>query len=75
MGFARAASAGSAPISPISLPWRAGPVEPPTGHSTKTAPFARTFAASATSVCGCTVLISMKSLPRTSGASSPDAPL
>ena len=34
IGFARAASAGSAPINPINLPCRAGPVEPPTGHST-----------------------------------------
>ena len=71
---ARAASADSAPINPINLPCRAGLVEPPTGHSTIAASLARTLAASASSVCGRTVLISMNNLPCTSPASSPDAP-
>ena len=53
---------------------RAGPVVPPTGHSTKAAPLRRTFSASASSVAGCTVLISMKSLPCTSPARSPSGP-
>ena len=56
---------GSPPMSPSSLPCRAGVVEPPTGHSTKTAPLAVTFGASAVSTFGGTVLISMNSLPVT----------
>src|SRR5438876_7770110 len=36
MGLARSASAGSAPINPISLPSRAGPVEPPTDRKEHT---------------------------------------
>ena len=58
----------------MSWPCRAGPVVPPTGHSTKAAPLARTLAASATSVAGCTVLMSMNSLPTTTPLSSPDGP-
>src|SRR5215831_2303911 len=73
-GFARTASAGSAPMRPMSLPWRAGPVEPPTGHSTKAAPAARTFAASAVSTWGGTVLISTNNLSLTSPARSPLGP-
>ena len=55
---------------------RAGPVVPPTGHSTKVAPLARTLSASATSQLPvCMVLMSMNSLPVTATESSPDGPL
>ena len=73
--MARAASAGSAPISPSNWPLRAGAVEPPTGHSTSAAPLARTLGASSVSTLGATVLISMNSLPLTSPDSSPFGPL
>ena len=53
---------------------RAGVVEPPTGHSTKAAPLARTFGASSLGTFGGTVLISMKSLPLVLPASRPWAP-
>jgi hypothetical protein len=43
----------------------AGPTVPPTGHSTKAAPFFLTLAARAFSVSGRTVLMSMKSFPAT----------
>ena len=48
--------------------------EPPTGHSTKVAPLARTCGASVVSTLGGTVLISMNSLPFTSPDNSPDGP-
>ena len=73
-GLARAKSSAVPPATPSSLPSRAGPTVPPTGHSTKTAPLARTFSASATSVSGCTVLISMTSLPLMVPASRPAGP-
>src|SRR6266481_6703663 len=73
-GIARAASAGSAPMRPLSLPWRAGPVVPPTGHSTKAAPFARTRSASSIPTWGGTVLISTNSLSLMSPARSPVGP-
>ena len=72
IGRARATSAASPPTRPMSLPARAGPVVPPTGHSTNAAPLARTSCASAISVSGCTVLISMTSLPSRFSESSPD---
>ncbi len=52
----------------------AGPTVPPTGHSTIVAPLAATFLAKAISVSGCTVLISMNSLPETFPSSRPDLP-
>ena len=75
IGLARAASAGSAPISPSNWPLRAGAVEPPTGHSTSAAPLARTLGARSVSTLGATVLISMNSLPLTSPDNSPFGPL
>jgi hypothetical protein len=62
-------------MKPNSLPCRAGPVVPPTGHSTKRPPLARTTFASVTGISGRTVLISMNSLPVASLASSPFSPL
>ena len=47
---------------------------PPTGHSTKAAPFARTFSASFGATSGGTVLISMNTLPFTSADRRPSLP-
>ena len=74
IGRARATSPASPPTKPKSFPSFAGPTLPPTGQSTSAAPFARTLFASAASIPGRTVLISMKSLSRASPARRPSAP-
>ena len=59
---------------PKLLPSLAGPTVPATGHSISAASFSRTLAASALSVSGRTVLISMKSFPATFPESRPLVP-
>ncbi len=48
---------------------------PSTGDSISRAPFASTIGASSRPVIGCSVLISMNSLPLTSASSSPFGPV
>ena len=73
-GFARAASAGvgAHQADQLALPRRAGGAADRAFDKGRA--LAAHLAASATSVAGCTVLISMNSLPLTSPARRPDGP-